>query len=282
MPYLYDSDNVNREQGHIYKSDSKGPQYVGSWARAVAGIAFGGLVPMVTKPLIDAVKFTVGGGIEQADLDTLEDLISLVLKRTKEEVGDAPLRLFGVYREIYNDMARSRDKIDFSICLSNQENILEIVEALIRYNTLLERLIAMIPRNEEAERTAIEEPRLTEVFSTFCTKLCECYKTACAEEKKRQGKGKEKGEDEEKGAENGTGTKTEDSTIKNLLARAQCQKWQPTHYDCAVVAWYVIKAWTCVTKIVDWSEARSLPSKFPDFAYKPVPFASLPDVALWE
>jgi len=77
--YLYDTVIPGRDgkQGLIQRQNG---QDVGWWCTAVAGIAFGGLVPMAGEHLIDAVKFTVGGGIEIEDFDALEELVSVIMK----------------------------------------------------------------------------------------------------------------------------------------------------------------------------------------------------------
>jgi hypothetical protein len=287
VPYLYDSGNVDEEQGSkeekagcIYKkfkNENSPPQLVGSWTKAVARIAFGGLVPMVAKPLIDAVKFTVGREFKQDDLDTLEFLVDLVMQRTNEEIGgDASgIRLFGFERQMHSDMAAFRDKMDVNISLKNGGRIMEIVHVLVRYNTLLERLMAMMAAPDE-------EDRQTQVYSILCRSISECYKSAYENKKEVRDKG-------EGLAENGTQPKNTNNALQRVrnTAAGCVPKWQPTADDCAVVARYIIKAWTCIVKIVDWREAgdpedNSLKQEQEGHMYKPVPFANLPDVALWE
>ncbi|PMD39560.1 hypothetical protein L207DRAFT_583428 [Hyaloscypha variabilis F] len=247
VPYLYDFGNVNGEQvstednaGCIYKkfkNDNSPPQLVGSWTKAVARIAFGGLVPMAAKPLIDAL------------------LVDLVMQRTNKEIGsdDSGIPLFGFERQMYSDMAAGRDKMDVNISLKNGGRIMEIVHVLVRYNTLLERLMAMMAAPDE-------EDRQTQVYSILCRRIFKCYKSAYKKEKEGQDNGKGL-------AENGTQPKNKGNALKRVKNAAA-------------------ESWTCIAKIVDWREAGDPEDKSHQeqegHMYKPVPFANLPDVALWE
>ena len=286
--------------GFIYKRDGDKYPQAGSWTNAVAGIALGGLVPMAAKPLIEAVKFTVGGGIDQDELDILEHLVELVQQQTREIFGggDSGIQLFGPLRQYYTDLAFRNDRIDLGISLSNRDRILDIVLVLVRYNTLLERLIAMIPSREK--------PSLESVFLELCTKVSESYKTACEKEKERVeeekqekekavkdkldnvklSKEKDVGNRDLEGKPTGNETEAESrsSDLKELKKRIDTapRTWQPTLKDCAIIAAYIIKAWTCIAKIVDWHEAGEKVDVDEEHMYKPVPFANLPDVSLWE
>jgi hypothetical protein len=198
------------------------------------------------------------------------------MQRTNKEIGsdDSGIPLFGFERQMYSDMAAGRDKMDVNISLKNGGRIMEIVHVLVRYNTLLERLMAMMAAPDE-------EDRQTQVYSILCRRIFKCYKSAYKKEKEGQDNGKGL-------AENGTQPKNKGNALKRVKnAAAECKhKWQPTPDDCAVVARYIIKAWTCIAKIVDWREAGDPEDKSHQeqegHMYKPVPFANLPDVALWE
>ena len=73
---------------------------VGTWHEAVTGIAFGGMVPLATLPLVQAVRFTAGGG--QGLGDAVYQLDKLMALEAFQIQGDPELRglnLFRPYKE---------------------------------------------------------------------------------------------------------------------------------------------------------------------------------------
>src|SRR3569833_4241796 len=71
------------------------PRLSGSWWGAVAGIAFGGLVPRATPRLVDLVKFTVGAKQPTPrDFKEFDKLMKIVTEITKAETGREDFYLF--------------------------------------------------------------------------------------------------------------------------------------------------------------------------------------------
>jgi len=308
--YLYDQ-KVQKEDGNHGLIQRNNGESVGSWVTAVTRIAFGGLVPMATKSLIEAVQFTVGKGNPVDEGDTLESLISFVMEQTKEEVGNNSLRLFGITREIDGEMNKNNNKVDLGAILRKPQPVRYIVEVLARYNTLLERFTAMMATNHPGEQST---DLLQLVFNKCEDDIRERYITAREEFKK--GGGMERSEEKEpveieKVLEEGEKTNEEENPLKGLLRillgeipPPDYQK-HPTIEDCALVARYIIKAWANVVKVVDWDDHaqgktgedkndggkcsdipkggnnKATPIEV-DEVYKPIPFSKLPDVALWE
>jgi len=174
---------------------------------------------------------------------------------------------------------------------------------LARYNTLLERLTAMV-LSEYPDEEEWSLPR--SIFNKCRSDIRQCYSAAC--KKYRTSKGLEKNEGKLLNAVEGK--RNEERPLEDLLRALSpkeeapaadeqkrppaVQKKRPTVDDCALVARHIIKVWTSVVKVVDWSgpaqdDTGNIKSggiqndiKGADDVYKPIPFAKLPDVALWE
>jgi len=68
--YLYGGGIRKKDiMGSIY---SKSKLVVGNWHEAVAGIAFGGLVPLAAVDLVDAVRFTATGDTDFSSQERLD------------------------------------------------------------------------------------------------------------------------------------------------------------------------------------------------------------------
>jgi len=320
--YVYDQ-RIQTEDGYHGLIQRSNGEYVGSWVTAVTRIAFGGLVPMATKPLIKAVQFTVGRGNAIDEGDALETLISFVMEQTKQAVGNNSLRLFGINREIDDEMNKNNNKVDLCAILRKPQPLRYIVEVLVRYNTLLERLMAMMATVHPGEQPT---DLLQQVFHKCQGDIYKSYNTAREEYKKKKSMERSEGKvpiEIEKLPREVEKTKEEENPLEHLrkILSGEIpppdQSKHPTIEDCALVALYIIKAWTNVVKVVDWGdhvkdktgddknsglqsdekstsevdgdEYSDIPkggnkaiSNEADEVYKPIPFSMLPDVALWE
>jgi hypothetical protein len=161
---------------------------VGSWWEAVTGIAFGGLVPMATKPLIEAVRFTIeGGSTGENGFAGLETLIYRVDLDTQKRFGDLERLAYGVDSDarkklqifgkqdylLMELMERNERLVNFDVD-DTDRTTREVVWRLGRYTTLLERLMAYIDYNCTA--TQLRD----DVFECCSKKIKKYYEGAVA------------------------------------------------------------------------------------------------------
>jgi hypothetical protein len=80
---------------------------VGNWPHAVAGIAFGGFVPMAHDTLVNAVQFTVLGSFdtEEEIQEKIQDEIEILITKLHEGVHDTfPGHfLFGKWQQLLSE-----------------------------------------------------------------------------------------------------------------------------------------------------------------------------------
>ncbi|KAF1918045.1 hypothetical protein BDU57DRAFT_446127 [Ampelomyces quisqualis] len=150
----------SREIGFHIASVSKQLQPTNPLIDGISALPFrGGLVPLATKPLIQTVQFVTSGGLPAARL--LQRLEGLVDKANKH----APhLGLFGPIYEPQNAamLYRERERLGrLAAGARSIDNIADKASRILRYTTLLERLMAMIPdmKPEEAFHAVKEATR---------------------------------------------------------------------------------------------------------------------------
>ena len=243
---------------------------VGKWTDAVARIAFGGLVPMATKPLVDAVRFTVDGTVESdEDVRQLDQLISDVLKVADAAVGGAKVPLFSPRTREFSELIDARKQINFGSWLANDErSTREVVQIMSTYTILLESLIALTPDPEPSgddDVFVVGERKAHEVFRCCCDQVWASYDAAVTREHHEHFRIAEALEE-----------------IIRAVESNRCLRFD----QCAVVARCIILVWTKIVKIVDWdNEKANQPPEHVGHSlavYKPVPLTELPDIAVWE
>ena len=147
--------------GAILKSDGTplGDRF--TWARAVAGIAFGGLVPQTTSAVAAAVQFTVACGQPEgagARITALEDLVEKLHGLQPEK------HLFGPYVAMRFDANRGADRVGHTAPTRGPSR--DAAATFGRYMNLLERMVARC------------DAGLNDVFEASCRLVEECYSKA--------------------------------------------------------------------------------------------------------
>ncbi|GFF55757.1 hypothetical protein IFM46972_10343 [Aspergillus udagawae] len=147
---------VLSQPGTIY---NHGRQPISTWAEAVAGIAFGGLVPLA------AVRFTVGGGegLGRSN-ELLERIINVVDEQTAQWLPG--LHLFGRQQDDFGSLYRSTLLIEFYLNETDYD-VRNVVWRLDRYSTLNERLTAAY----QGEGIDDAATRSKEVYERTCHEI---------------------------------------------------------------------------------------------------------------
>lgn len=164
-PESVNKSNYEYPQGTILRADG-GPVSTTpncTWQRAVAGIAFGGLVPQASTHLVEAVTFTVGGSGQNC-LKELELLINTL------HTVDTESEVFGPYvahRSVNGGLGS--ENIDFSPY--PRRNPRDGAAIFGRYMNLVERIVA------RCEATSPGNP-VEAVFEALCRLIDSTYHTA--------------------------------------------------------------------------------------------------------
>jgi len=250
------------------------PRQTGSWWGAVAGIAFGGLVPRATPRLVDLVKFTVGAKQPTPrDFKEFDKLMKIVTEITKAETGREDFYLFDWQRK-HDEAVAAGKPISYSGIVSCRSlTTRDVVRQLKRFTTLLEALIARVdPADTNVGRLMRLMGDAGNPFGAGKAKL-EAVFEACAEEIEAQ----------YRIACRNTGNN--DVNIGDLLSPI-CEDLGDSQENlervlsasqCGTVARCIIMAWTHFVKKIDWEGADTT-----DQSYHPPMFKDLPDVAAWE
>ncbi|KAK0761677.1 hypothetical protein N5P37_005659 [Trichoderma harzianum] len=282
------------------------PMCVGNWSEAVTRIAFGGLVPVATRPLIDAVKFTLGTDIcpiTESEIRHFNKLINKVLDLTEKSVGRGVPLFGGTQRWIRRNMSEERP-IDFSRWCSNKHRLRtrEIAGQLGLYTTLLESLIALTQNSPILLRGNIAQDRLKLIFDICVTKVKRCYSESIEKE--------QIGYNNHYSQSRVEISKIFEGAIKELDGTGFC-----SFETCASVALCCIMTWTSIVKEVSWADTGDGEStgqlkengsinspglvvalvehdnhegnnenhqRKESGVYTAVPLKQLPDIALWE
>lgn len=128
-----------------WKSAAERYKCVGFWCEAVARIAFGGLVPLATEPLIKAVESTVGKHqMTECAYEHLQALMNTIIGYWKKKVG-IEVPLFGEDQNTLRQWEVINRPVDFRRRARKElVRTREIVGELSKYTTLLESLMALI------------------------------------------------------------------------------------------------------------------------------------------
>jgi len=162
--------------GLIFHADGK--TEAGKWPRAVAGIAFGGLVPQASPNVVAAVKFTVAGVNLEGCIENLENLIDLlhrkaVLKPAEEE------NLFGenVLQRYHVD---GHSFVNYTFP-SEHSNPPDAAAIFARYSNLLGRVVALAidHTKDPGSATSVDE---NDVFEAAISGIQKVYESAVAME----------------------------------------------------------------------------------------------------
>lgn len=134
--------SASEQHGYGPILDTRGEE-VGRWARLVAGIAFGGLVPQAHANVIRAVRFTVAGKLDGC----VQNLESLVDALHGEAVAE---EMFGE-RVAARTAATGHVYVNYDYPASDK-NARDAAAGFARYMNLLERVVA---RCEAPESDAV-------------------------------------------------------------------------------------------------------------------------------
>lgn len=130
-----------------------------NWCRAVVGIAFGGLVPQVSRDLAAAVAFTVGA---EAIGDAVGEVVDALEKLVNALHNCAPsLNIFGDYVTEHCEALESVDYIQYAT--PTRYDTQEAAAVFARYMNLLERM------------AAISEKRPDHVYERACVRISSVY-----------------------------------------------------------------------------------------------------------
>ncbi|KAF7549235.1 hypothetical protein G7Z17_g6513 [Cylindrodendrum hubeiense] len=124
-------EHENHETGSILDAGAKP---VGEWARLVAGIAFGGLVPQADQNVIEAVRFTVGGNVDGC-VQNLEYLVDALHSGSPEGKN-----IFGE-RVAERTEAKGHIYVNYNYP-SSDKNPRDAASTFARYTNLLEHVVA--------------------------------------------------------------------------------------------------------------------------------------------
>lgn len=225
---------VHFTYGHIYDSHGKPlqPDDPGrwTWAKAVAGIAFGGFIPQATRNLVSAVQFTVLGadiigGTQKQLMEDIEILINEV------HTWDEKYELFGTYIA-RRQIASNAQNITY---VFDPRDIADAVAIFSRYATLLERFLGII-----AEREGTTTNYKDSIYNALSCKLQQSY---------RQAVHKYTGRYPASGMLNGSLR----DEVKKLRKFRDAKVTTASRIDsCAVLARILILAWTYQVNLVRW------------------------------
>jgi len=232
--------------GCFYSIDAKTKtaERRGSWWQAVAGIAFGGLVPMTTQRLADLVSWSVRGKLEEGeDMKAFRKLMKLALDAFSENTGQTDRSLlFGkriVGRIILDDSGTDVDYTSEALG-TDDDSIRSITTKLGWLMTLLEALVALVPVKNPNDLTRdvfeIGKQKRDDVFDACCGEIQRSYRAAV------------QGNVDECGIADLLQEPIEDLEKKKREISAKC---------CGTVARCIIMAWASLVRIVDWDSARA-------------------------
>jgi hypothetical protein len=237
----------------------KSHQPIKSWPEVVAGIGFGGLVPMAALNLVRAVRFTAGGGKDLGD-----GLLQLRRLMMKIQSQTANLRLFGQYIE---DCSKTETG-DVVVALGHPSkvDIPTAAATFARYSTILEYITACsatvrqaseteesggatnIPVTGHNPATGEDVEEQSSVFDACCHELLVSYEAAVKKDelavKRRVENSRPYGSP--------SGSRERLSSIGDELRAIEYNPFNAS--TCGKIARYIILAWTYYVGIVVWNE----------------------------
>lgn len=275
---------VGSKRGTLFMGNNKSC----TWWEAVAGIAFGGLVPAATQDLVSIVAFSVGGEPDKEsykqvtvrlvgdDIKAFHQLMKLVMENIWQKIGSKSFSLFG--ESFLLNFNNSDVDYDGWVRTLPDMPMRDVVAFLSRYTTLLEALIATVnqttPVSNENKKIQDEENpfkvgrrKREAVFQACVAEIREVYLAAVDSHAGRRS------------------TSESERSIAGLLRSAiesmdkSCKSRSISVEDCGTVARCIIMLWTRLVKIIDWKQSRP---RGQTEAYLPLSLEELPDVAAWK
>ncbi|KAH9214573.1 hypothetical protein DL95DRAFT_503071 [Leptodontidium sp. 2 PMI_412] len=228
-PYYY--------RGYYQNENMKGEirgkheRTVGHWHEAVAGIAFGGLVPIAAVDLVRAVHFTAAGGTKFDVVERSDFLTNMTRLMWEIQSRESKYQLFGPYVE-----ARANVVLGPSVILNQRPTCaVDISSACAifgRLTTVLEYLtaIAFDKKDNPAK----------DVFNACCAELKASHEAAVFK------KGNPGGEN---GVERRTIVQDLDDFVTEFNRSGRCSV-----IDCGKIARYNILAWTYYVGLAVWDD----------------------------
>jgi hypothetical protein len=192
-----------------------------TWPRAVAGIAFGGLVPQAAALLADAVSFTVAGTFGGC-LNALEELVN------KLHHFDTESQAFGPYVARRVAARYGVENIDYAVPIRGVP--WDAAAIFGRYMNLLERITA---RCDFPVNICGASP-MEAVYEASCTLISETYLAALLKDGPRYA--------EDLGL-----------AVRNVTAGLQKHSLLSAA-DCAVVVRCILAAWSAQVPYIDLEE----------------------------
>jgi len=240
------------------------------WPEVVAGIAFGGLVPMATLNLTLAIRFTAKGGKELGDtfFSELWNIMITIQNSTQYH------QLFGQYIEDCSKSKEGKDAV--RIKSPEQTTMAKAAASISHFSTILEYITARSANFEIDSQSGVDE-KLSPTQNTEQRKSdrvrSNVFDSCCRELSKSYGAAREAAVVTSKSNKKGQGTVAEKlkALSKSSFDAATCGK----------IARYIILAWTYYVTIVVWNdEGEKEATKELDFRvdriYHPVDLKELP------
>ena len=233
--------------GRIWLEEGAGNQMTtATWQRAVAGIAFGGLVPQGSKTLVEAVAFTVGGTGLGGCVNELEGLLD-DLHELDEELGEKRLVLYG---EWVHERCRTKDSVSsLDVWKPIRWSTARAVVIFHRYMTLLELLAARCCIGGQSGSGDI----LEHLFRASQDLIGKVYVAAV---KSHLAKHSIDGAPDWKlsGEETALVSMDLGETLSEVRARVVQSKGGINIYDFATVVRCILVAWACQVPVIPWNE----------------------------
>lgn len=257
------------------------------WSQAVAGIAFGGLVPLTTRRLANLVAFSVGVGpkLEGKDMKAFRSLTKLVVDEFSAQTcgtGDNGVLLFGerVIRDIEQTLGGISVDYD-SEALGTNDSARDLTRRFGWLTTLLEALIAMVKEKPRPSSPDLVvggvfkrgQWKRDDVFDACAAQIQQAY-VARVNANTRRG-------------ENTGGGELPHSSIAKLLEEPikelEAKKCEISAENCGTVARCIIMAWARMVRIVEWKDDVDDNGDEEDHrkACNLMTLEQLPDIALW-
>ncbi|EPS26533.1 hypothetical protein PDE_01470 [Penicillium oxalicum 114-2] len=265
---FYHQSQSGGDTGDIISWENK---IVGKWWEAVAGIAFGGLVPFATKAMADAVSFSVGEFTGNRAREYLMRLLLEVDKQSHPAIQN--MRLFGYTAKLSLWRKWADGKIGLTFQPDPTDYTTRItVERLASYCTLLERMMACTSQSGH--------DLASDVFRCCSAQIEQSYTCAVGLRKSQ--------------SSTTVPTKGSDDTSKVPTGFYQTQSSKGPQYQSTsieddldhILQKIRVLEWANIVREVHWEDnfdAGSDPSERKNtVAYKPVLMSNLPDTSLWE
>lgn len=206
-----------------------------TWAGAVSGIAFGGLVPLTTRNVAEAVRFTAQGADEVGSRDE-ETYLPEQLERMINWVhSNAPsLHLFG--REAIPARIDGAAGVDHISNLPAMFTVATVATIFSRYTVMLERLIALAARHDQRHDS------VDGVFRRLHRRLRVTHDIAVLQR------------NPERRPQHWTEPKARHlgESCRDLTMEWKNTKRSITLDDCATVGRMIIVSWTYLVNLVSW------------------------------